>query len=97
MKSLRILLLVAVLAVPNLPAQSQAPIVVQAVPEPGTATIQAPAAPVTSAPSNEATMKLLQEIKAANDAILTRQAATLQQLDEIEKAAEQIKVYSKRG
>jgi hypothetical protein len=42
-------------------------------------------------------LKALQEMKAANDEILRKQAATLQQLDEMEKAAEQIKVYSKRS
>jgi hypothetical protein len=36
-------------------------------------------------------------MKTANDEILKRQAATLLQLEEMEKAAEQIKIYSKRG
>jgi hypothetical protein len=42
-------------------------------------------------------LKMLQEMKAANEETLRQQAATLEQLDELEKAAEQIKVYSKRG
>jgi hypothetical protein len=42
-------------------------------------------------------LKALQDMKAANDEVLKRQAATLQQLEEIEKAAEQLKIYSKRG
>ena len=70
------------------------PIVVQAMP----ATAPAKVAPVAvAAPSNPATAKTLEEIKAANEAIIAKQAATLQQLDEMEKAADQIKIYTKRG
>jgi hypothetical protein len=36
-------------------------------------------------------------MKAANDAILKDQAATLQRLDEIQKAAEQMKTLGRRG
>lgn len=77
-------------------AQSPAPVVVQAVPTANAPT--AVAAPgVTAAEGSTAALKALQELKAANDDILTKQAATLLQLDELDKAAEQIKVYSKRG
>ncbi len=47
------------------------------------------------APSS--TLQLLQEMKAVNDEVLKKQLATLQQLEEIEKSAEQIKIYTKRG
>ena len=36
-------------------------------------------------------------IKAANDEILKQQTATLEKLDELEKAANEIRIYSKRG
>lgn len=36
-------------------------------------------------------------MKAANEEMLRKQEATLQQLDEIQKAAEQLKIFSKRG
>ena len=36
-------------------------------------------------------------MKSANDEILKKQTATLLQLDELQKAAEQLKIYSKRG
>ena len=40
---------------------------------------------------------MLQEIKAANEEMLKKQEAALQQLDELQKAADEIKVFSKRG
>lgn len=42
-------------------------------------------------------LPLLQAMRAANEATLKKQEATLQQLDEIQKAAEQIKIYTKRS
>lgn len=42
-------------------------------------------------------MKALLEIKNANNSLLLRQTATLQLLDELEKAAEQLRIYTKRG
>ena len=36
-------------------------------------------------------------MKAANAETLKKQETTLQQLDELQKAAEQIKVFTKRG
>jgi hypothetical protein len=78
-----------------LPAQSPMPVVVQAA-TPGVTPARAPAAPDNSS-SIQAALKMLQEMKAANEETLRKQAATLQQLDELEKTAEQIKIYTKRG
>ena len=91
----QLMLISFILAAAPLWAQSSAPVVVQA----ATPSVAAPAAPAVAAAaqSNQPTLKLLQEIKAANEAVLSKQAATLQQLDELEKAADQIKVYTKRG
>ena len=36
-------------------------------------------------------------MKAANEEILKQQAATLQKLDEMEKVANEIKIYTKRS
>src|SRR3954469_13650230 len=47
--------------------------------------------------SAQSVLKTLQALKAANDEILKQQTATLQKLDEIEKAANEIRIYSKRG
>jgi hypothetical protein len=55
------------------------------------------AAPDKSSPSLQAAIKALQQAKAANDETLKKQETMLQQLDELQKAAEQLKVFSKRG
>ena len=96
MKRLSIVILAAFAAASPMRGQSPAPVVVQALApaQPAAASSTAPAAgtvPVASV------LKHLQEVKAANDEVLKKQAATLQQLDEMEKSAEQIKVYTKRG
>ena len=76
-------------------AQSPMPVIVQA----ATPVATSSRAPVTSENSGsiQAALKMLQEMKAANEETLRKQAATLQQLDELEKAADQIRVFSKRG
>jgi hypothetical protein len=59
----------------------------------------------TPAPAEEAkqqaemaeNIKQLQELKAQNDEILKQQQAALDTLDELQKDAEQIRIYSKRG
>ena len=42
-------------------------------------------------------LKALQEMKAANEETLRKQAATLEQLTELEKLADQIRIYTSRG
>jgi hypothetical protein len=42
-------------------------------------------------------IKQLQELKAQNDEILKQQQAALEALDEMQKEAEQLRIYSKRG
>ena len=44
-----------------------------------------------------ANIKQLQELKAQNDEILKEQQAALDALEELQKQAEQIHIYSKRG
>ena len=77
-------------------AQSPTPIVVQA----ATATTAATPTRIPVAKDSEpnpVAMRMLQQMKAANEDVLKKQEATLQRLDEIQKAAEQLKVFSKRG
>ena len=51
-----------------------------------------------SAPTDFKTMRqLLQDMQATNTATLKKQEAALETLDVLEKAAEEIKIYSKRG
>jgi len=87
--------LIAIASVSVSSAQTPAPIVVQAV-NPTATTKSAATAGVTTA-STETTLKALQAIKAANEEILKAQAATLEKLDEMEKAANELRIYSKRG
>jgi hypothetical protein len=76
-------------------AQTPMPVIVPAM-TPATTTHSPVTAGVTTA-STQATLKALQAIKAANDEILKQQAATLEKLDEMEKTAQEIRIYTKRG
>jgi ABC-type transport system substrate-binding protein len=76
-------------------AQTPMPIVVPAM-TPATSA-QTPAAAAVTTASTQTTLKALQSVKAANDEILKQQTATLEKLDELEKAANEIRIYSKRG
>ena len=76
-------------------AQTPKPIVVPAM-TPAT-TAQRPVTAAVTTASNQATIKALQAIKAANDELLKQQTATLEKLDELEKAANEIRLYTKRG
>ena len=55
------------------------------------------ATPETINASTQTMMKSLRELKEANEQILKKQQATLAALDELQKAADQIKIFSKRG
>src|SRR3954469_4396540 len=77
-------------------AQNSTPVIIQAMPAAGTA----PAPKLIAAESNlsvQNALKALEKIRAANQETLKRQQALLGQLDELQKAAEQIKVFTKRG
>lgn len=76
-------------------AQSPMPIVVPAM-TPAT-NAKSPATSAVANDSTQTTLKALQEIKAANIEMLKQQEATLQKLDELEKAAQEIRIYTKRG
>jgi hypothetical protein len=82
-------------------AQSPAPIVVQAA---SAATVPSNSASATTSPpaaqdseALQAALKSLREIKAVNDETLKKQEAALQQLDELQKTADQVKIFGKRG
>ena len=95
MRTLILSCLAAAFVVSSSDAQSPVPVVVVPAVTPATATNPVTAAVSTT--SMQTTLKALQAMKAANDEILKQQAATLQKLDEIEKAAQEIRIYSKRG
>jgi hypothetical protein len=96
----RLLLLLCIMtALALVPGRAQSPqIIVQAAsaaPAPST-TVTTAATVTQDISSVPAAIKLLEQIKAANDETLKKQEAALQQLDEIAKTAEQIKVFSHR-
>lgn len=84
---------IATLALNSAHAQTPTPIAVKAEKE----TAPVSVATSTKSDSMQAAMKSLQEMKAANEQILKKQQATLAALDELQKAADQIKIFSKRG
>jgi hypothetical protein len=61
---------------------------------PAPATVRIVPADTESMP---AAIKLLQETKAANEEILKKQEAALQRLEELQKAADEVKIFSKRS
>jgi hypothetical protein len=76
-------------------AQSPMPVVVPAMtPAPNS---QSATTAATTTSSTQTVLKTLQAMKTANDEILKQQAATLLKLDEIEKAAQEIRIYTKRS
>ena len=75
-------------------AQSPAPVIIQAAtPAPPSAPAPAPSAQ----PDSKAILQLLQEMQATNAATIKKQEAALESLDVLQKAAEEIKIFSKRG
>lgn len=77
-------------------AQSPTPIVVQAA-SPAAATSTTTTVATKEADPVQAEIKTLQQMKAANDEILSKQKAALERLDELQQAADQLKIFSKRG
>ncbi len=92
----KIFWLLALFALSTAKAQSPAPIIVQAA-------SAVPAASKASAPTGVAAssfpeaIKMLEQIKAANDEVLAKQKAALERLDELQEAADQLRIFAKRG
>ncbi len=90
------LFVLGALALGQLAAQSPPPVIVlpAASSAPGA---PPPAARDTATVAAKNLLQLVQEMQATNAATLKKQEATLVTLDELQKAAEDIKIYSKRG
>ncbi len=82
-----LLVSVAALMLATVSAQSPAPIT----PAPVSTSVTTKSVPLSE------TIKSLRDLKEANEQILKKQQATLEALDELQKAADQIKIFSKRG
>jgi len=95
MRAFFLSLLAGAIVLGSADAQSPSPIVIQAMtPAP---TKQSPVTAGVTTSATQTTLKALQAMKAANEEILAQQKATLEKLDEMEKAANEIRIYSKRG
>ena len=91
----KIFCLVGLLALSAVKAQSPAPIIVQAASaNPAAPKMSAPVAGVSSVPD---AIKALEQVKAANDEVLAKQKAALERLDELQEAADQLRIFAKRG
>ena len=94
MKRTLLLFSLVVFACSALRAQSPMVVVQAATPAPATTVTATPPPPPDS---NATLIQLLQQMKSTNDESLKKQRALLEQLDELQKAAEQMKAFSKRG
>lgn len=96
MRILKISCLIVAVACTAATAQSPPPIIVQAasaVPPKSTTT----SAPVAAVSSVADAVKLLEKIKSDNDEVLAKQKAALDRLDELQEAADQLRIFAKRG
>ena len=76
---------------------AQSPVIVQAADS--AATTPAAAAPASAPASNDSKTMLqsLQDMQTMNEATIRKQEAALATLEELQKAAEELKIFSKRG
>jgi hypothetical protein len=91
----KIFCLFVLLSLSGVKAQSPAPIVVQAASGNSVAPrVSAPAVAVSSVPD---AIAALEQVKAANEEVLAKQKAALERLDELQEAADQLRIFAKRG
>ena len=98
MRALFLVSLVGLFALSSSSAQTPAPLLMQPVTTtPATVATARPAASTGVAADSKGMMELLQEMQATNAETIKKQEAALQALDTLQKAAEEIKIFSKRG
>ncbi|HSU86593.1 MAG TPA: hypothetical protein VLI42_07660 [Chthoniobacterales bacterium] len=88
--------IVCLLCLRSSEGQMAAPVIIQAA-TPAPAGVVKPDGPPTLETGAQSTVQLLQEMQAANAATIKKQEAALATLDELQKAAEELKIFSKRG
>jgi hypothetical protein len=96
MRFLKIFALVMIVAFSAARAQSPAPIIVQAASS-APAASTSPASVTAAVSSLPDAIILLEQVKAANDEVLAKQKAALERLDELQEAADQLRIFAKRG
>lgn len=96
---LTLLLLIASIAFALSTSRAQNPLVIvqAASPAPVASTSTTTPAAATDSGTTPVLIRLLEAMRATNSETLRKQEAVLQQLDELQKAAEQMKAFSKRG
>jgi D-alanine-D-alanine ligase-like ATP-grasp enzyme len=95
MRTTKVFCLVLAIAFSAAKAQSPAPIIVQpASAIPARSTSSVPVSAVSSVPD---AIKLLEQIKAENDEVLAKQKTALERLEELQQAADQLRIFAKRG
>jgi hypothetical protein len=77
-------------------AQSPTPIIVQAASAVSATPSAARTVPADASSVPEA-IKLLEQMKTSNQEILGKQEAALERLDELQKAADQLKIFTRRS
>jgi Skp family chaperone for outer membrane proteins len=77
--------------------QSPMPIIIPAATPANSGAVNPAPQPQDSGAALQGAIKMLEEMKASNEEMLKKQEATLLQLDDLQKAAEQLKIFSKRG
>jgi hypothetical protein len=90
-----LVLLVATFSTVPLYSQAPMPIVTPAVTKAAPQTPAATTATTSDAPANN--LRTLRDLKAANEETIRKQKAALDKLDELQKSADQIKLYAKRS
>jgi len=99
---MRFTILISLLLFGVADAQSPTPVIVQAANATSRATSATsasskPAAAITDVHSIPDAIKQLEQIKATNDEVLVKQKAALEKLDELQDAADQLRIFAKRG
>ena len=97
----RHLIILCALTLSVLPAlesrgQAPAPIIIQAA-TPVPAAVAKPTIEAAPESAKKTTLQSLLEMQATNAATIKKQEAALATLDELQKAAEELKIFSKRG
>jgi cell shape-determining protein MreC len=94
------ILLIAFALAGSAKSQSQAPVIVQPANAPVAArstTSATSAAVAVDVQSTAAAIRLLEQLKSANDEVLAKQKAALEKLDQLKEESEQLQIFAKRG
>lgn len=78
-------------------AVAQSPVIVQPANQPALAQVAASTPAATDDSDLLAAIKALEQMKAANEELLKKQQAALEALDQLQKDADQLRIYAKRG